>query len=384
MNRTKYAIGFVGRTLFVIVIFVILFAYAMFQGGKVSWTVFYILAPFLLYAIAFACYPMSDLRIQRVLPTGDRVAGEDVTITLKFERKIPFPLLYTVVKDSWSGEERGTDIRYFGVFGFRKKWEHEYTLEALQRGEYIATELSIEVIDFFSWIKKTRIYQQQSTFLVFPKTIWAHLPHISSSYEQGGMASPLRLLKDTSMVSGVRDYQAGDRFSWIHWKSFARTNKLMTKEFEDRQTQEMTLMLDPRPSEAFEELVSYTATLLKEAASEQADIRFLSSTAGSASYVPSRSSVDLRAAYIYLAKLQPAKDSLLKMQVKQLQKISGSIVLVTSQPDAVLLQPFLSVFPSTSISCLVPNREKPTQTLTEAIRFAKSKGVQVYTIFENE
>ena len=35
------------------------------------------------------------------------------------------------------------------------------------------------------------------------------------------MASPLNIVKDTTMATGVRDYQSGDRVTWIHWKSFA-------------------------------------------------------------------------------------------------------------------------------------------------------------------
>ena len=71
------------------------------------------------------------------------------------------------------------------------------------------------------------------------------------------MASPLNIVKDTTMATGVRDYQSGDRVSWIHWKSFARTQTLMTKEFEDRRSQELILVLDERPSEVFEEQVEF-------------------------------------------------------------------------------------------------------------------------------
>ena len=52
------------------------------------------------------------------------------------------------------------------------------------------------------------------------------------------------------MATGVRDYQAGDRVTWIHWKSFARTQNLMTKEFEDRQSEDILVLLDGRESES--------------------------------------------------------------------------------------------------------------------------------------
>ena len=72
---------------------------------------------------------------------------------------------------------------------------------------------------------------------------------------KGTIASPLNIVKDTTMATGVRNYQAGDRVTWIHWKSFARTQTLMTKEFEDRRSQELFLVMDGRNSEVFEDLV---------------------------------------------------------------------------------------------------------------------------------
>ena len=35
------------------------------------------------------------------------------------------------------------------------------------------------------------------------------------------------------VISGVREYQSGDQLSWINWKATAKTNKMMTNEFEE-------------------------------------------------------------------------------------------------------------------------------------------------------
>ena len=57
---------------------------------------------------------------------------------------------------------------------------------------------------------------------------------ISMQYDQGASQTRFSLIKDTTMATGVREYVPGDRFSWIHWKSFAKNGELRTKEFEDR------------------------------------------------------------------------------------------------------------------------------------------------------
>ena len=63
--------------------------------------------------------------------------------------------------------------------------------------------------------------------------------------------SNLQFQRDTSLVAGVRQYQPGDRFSWIDWKATARTNEMMAKEFEIRQSSDLLIVLDRTPSGQF-------------------------------------------------------------------------------------------------------------------------------------
>jgi hypothetical protein len=48
----------------------------------------------------------------------------------------------------------------------------------------------------------------------------------------GGEALRRRTHYVTTNASGVRDYAPGDSFSRIHWRSTARRNRLIVKEFE--------------------------------------------------------------------------------------------------------------------------------------------------------
>jgi uncharacterized protein (DUF58 family) len=99
---------------------------------------------------------------------------------------------------------------------------------------------------------------------------------IETRYDQGAAASRIQAMKDTSMATGVRSYQPGDRVSWIHWKSFARTQTLKTKEFEDRQSQDMFVVVDRTPSPLFEEVVDLTASIMQAIVRHQASSAFLS------------------------------------------------------------------------------------------------------------
>ena len=83
-------------------------------------------------------------------------------------------------------------------------------------------------------------------------------------------------LKILQWQQGVRSYQPGDRVSWIHWKSFARTQTLKTKEFEDRQSQDLFVLMDRTPSILFEDVVDLTASIMQAIVRHQASSAFLS------------------------------------------------------------------------------------------------------------
>ena len=130
----------------------------------------------------------------------------------------------------------------------------------------------MKFLTFLDGFGKRALIEAENTILVFPNMTDIHYVPFNTQYDRGTMASPLNIVKDTTMATGVRNYQSGDRVIWIHWKSFARTQTLMTKEFEDRRSQELFIIMDGREAKVFEELVELTASILKEASSHQAGL----------------------------------------------------------------------------------------------------------------
>ena len=80
----------------------------------------------------------------------------------------------------------------------------------------------------------------------------------------------------SAMAASVRNYQPGDRFSALDWKTSARRNELMTKEFDPLQSVNMTLLLDCIPSPSFEAAVSASASLLYTALVKGSPAGFIS------------------------------------------------------------------------------------------------------------
>ena len=267
--------------------------------------------------------------------------------------------------------------------------EWEYEIERMPRGEHILKGLKSNYPTFSDGFEKRILFEVKHTVLVYPKITDIDYIPMDTQYDRGTMASPLNIIKDTTMATGIRDYQSGDRVTWIHWKSFARTQTLMTKEFEDRRSQELILVLDGRPSEAFEEQVELAASILKEASNHQAGIGFATTGPGQFTFPFIQSEEHLQRALIHLAKIKPAGDSSTVMSSRygsELQR-GGSIILITGSPDWPFIQSVVQNSKNaSSVICFIVLKGDGVkrETFVEDVRIAKSRGITVQTLTQNQ
>ncbi|PZX04496.1 uncharacterized protein (DUF58 family) [Psychrobacillus insolitus] len=270
LKRLKGVLG-------VSVLLIAAFVYAMFQGGFVSWFLFYLIIPLSLYSYLLFFYPLSKIEVERTIETRKMHSGGKLMATIQVKRNNRFPLLYTsfeeVVGKTLKPHISWKQITFWGI---KKEFKWTYEVEHTPRGEHELEGVTIRVSDLFGWVKKEIFIANNKTILVFPKlTEMVYIP-IETKYDQGAAISRNQSIKDTSMATGIRSYQPGDRVSWIHWKSFARTQTLQTKEFEDRQSQDLFVLMDRSPSILFEDVVDLTASIMQAIVRHQASSAFLS------------------------------------------------------------------------------------------------------------
>ncbi|MCG7345912.1 DUF58 domain-containing protein [Sporosarcina sp. ACRSL] len=388
MTKGKRLLSMTGRFVFIVGLFFSVYVFAMFQGGKVSWTIFYMLTPFLLYSITLFAYPMNNIKAERILRTKTIKNGGKLVVTVKLSRTVPFPLLYTAAIEKWTdpamNRRAKNRTRQLFLFGFKKSVEFSYEIDKLPRGEHIVEGVEIEVSDFFGWIQKRAFIELKDAILVYPNTISIKYAPINAQYDRGSLISPFSLVKDTTMATGVRDYQAGDRVTWIHWKSFARTQNLMTKEFEDRQSEDLIVLLDGRDSDLFEEQVELAASIVEEAAHHHANIAFASAGAETVVFPFIHSADQLHNVFVHLAKIQPVPpDAMQPLAYSSLTAAAGSVVLVTSSPDWTFLQSVMAFVKNTkAVICfvIVDGEGVIPPQIQEQIRFAKAKGITVHAL----
>lgn len=283
----KDSIRFIGNLGFATFLFVVLFSYAMFQGGFVSWFLFYSFLPILLYHFGLLFYPMNNWKVERKLSKHLVQAGDDITVTLTLERSFPFPLYYCVFEEVIPETLKRKDNKHHKYqfmnqpdvlevdrttkkimfVGFRKSIEIPYTMEELPRGEHHLKTVRILTSDVLGFVKKEHYFQVEDELNVQPNERALRLSEGRSTFEQGSTAQSSFRLENTNVATGVREYAPGDRFSWIHWKQTARTNAVMTKEFENERSSDLLFILDACHSKrsnplAFEAAVELALSLV--------------------------------------------------------------------------------------------------------------------------
>lgn len=383
MKQFKKALALWGRIIFVVFILLLTFSFAMFQGGFVSWFIFYMALPFVLYSLLLIFYPLQDIELNRQIHTTQIRRGQKYSATIHFNRKLSFPLLYTILTEKTNSvglrQRNATNNRKMFMPGFRKTYTWHYEIGDMPRGEHVLEGIELEVVDFFGWTKKTKMFPLKQTILVYPNIIDIPYHAIESSYDQGAMAAPHTLVKDTTMATGIRDYQPGDRVSWIHWKSFARTQTLRTKEFEDRQAEDLFLLDDRRPSDKFELQVELTASLLQSIVRGNSSVAYLSIGNKVNSFPIIHSESHLQRVMYHLTKVLPDLDRPAEEVVsRDLQQIRATTLLyITTKLTVEMVEAIRrNVKNLSTCMCLVVTNSggKIDKADETAHQFASSKG----------
>ncbi|MGG0411179.1 DUF58 domain-containing protein [Peribacillus simplex] len=258
------------------------FCYAMFQGGFVSWFIFYSFLPFSVYASILLFYPLHDFTLERKVNKRECQAGESVEIALTFTRKNRLPLLFMVVEEELPQqmEDRGFQRKIIIFPGFKRTFSMSYTLENLQRGEHSFQSIRFWIGDFLGLVEKEAIYSSPLKITVFPRYHELAYSDLDRVFNQGAVVSTKKTQREQSVVSGVREYQPGDQLSWINWKATARTSEIMTKEFEVQKNRDVFIMLDEKPSDLFEESIEMAASITHAMLKKGMEIGYVSMGAG--------------------------------------------------------------------------------------------------------
>ncbi|CEG25392.1 DUF58 domain-containing protein [Bacillus sp. B-jedd] len=370
------------------------FCYAMFQGGFVSWFLFYSFLPFALYSMAVAFYPMKDVEVKRQLPKQEFNAGEPLKVRLILKRSTSFPLFYLMADEVLGGSLKNAVLRKDSkalLFpGFKKEIIYEYMINELPRGEHIFHSIKLKTGDLLGLIEKEKITVSENKILVYPSFTEIIYRPFENHYDQGMAASRERVQRDTTMAIGVRDYQPGDRFSWINWKASAKRNDIMTKEFEQRQSHDVLIVMDCAPEQRFEAIVSFTASIARSILKKGAQAGLLTVSRERASFPIRGGEAQLQQIFYHLAKIQPVCAVSVDKVLETETFYSGenlTMMIVTSNLTKALIEKaghFGQKKGRVTLFLIKNEREHPTNEELALKAMGIARGVRIIMVHEQQ
>ena len=321
-------------------------------------------------------------------------AGEKFKASIVLERNMIFPLFYAIgeeaVGNTLSGHRDLQKARTMLFPGFSRVFGFDYSIENLPRGEHTLQGIKFKTGDPLGLIEKEKLLPVENKILVYPAYQDMVYRPAAHHFDQGMTASKERVQRDTSMAIGVREYQPGDRFSWINWKATARRNDIMTKEFEQRQSHDVTILMDCAPEPRFEVVVSFTASVIRAILRKGAQVGLLTLSAERKAF-PARGGEGHQQQLLYhLAKIQDECavpfNRVLEAESFLAQQ-NNSIMLITAQLTQELIEKaaFYNQRNGSVSIFLVKNRqESPTNTEKNLRASANARGIHLVMVHDGQ
>ncbi|RYG73123.1 DUF58 domain-containing protein [Lentibacillus lipolyticus] len=410
----KDLLQFAGKLSSIVFLFLLLFVFAMFQGGFLSGFLFFGFLPIFLYLLALLFYPLKEWEVTREFSRHVVRAGDRVAVTIRIKRSVPFPLYYCVCEEIFPDTLRLVDdrteryrwmdrpdklhvprtIKKIVFPGFRRTIELPYVVEQIPRGEHQLGAVRIRTGDVFGMVTKEHTFHTENRIAAFPNELPVRTPERVGSLEQGSAPSKAIHARNTNIASGIRAYMPGDKFSWIDWKQTAKKNMFVTKEFEQEKSTDTVVVLDachyPRNNPlAFEVAIELTTSLLGSLDGQTAQTGFLSIGEKTVYFPLTHDPLKKDWIHWHLTSLQPGGEVPFPVRLREeiMQLASGAtIILVTPHMDTAYEQVLRQIKKRTKqlIVMFVQASSLISQEEHMVIQQLRSEGIVVNVLTEKE
>ncbi len=218
-------------------------AVALVTGRDLFYSLFYLWVALIAIAAGWAWLSLRGVRVGRQTRGLIAQAGQIFGERLQLRNASRFPKLWIEVRDDSDvpGHRAGQVLT-----GLAPQAQRSWTVRtpARQRGRYRLGPLSLISGDPFGLFQVKRFLPQTNHIVILPYTAPVHSFFLAPGMTPGGEFLRRRTHYVTANAAGVRDYVHGDSLSRIHWKSTARRDRLMVKEFELDPLADLWLLID--------------------------------------------------------------------------------------------------------------------------------------------
>ncbi|MFO7664080.1 MAG: DUF58 domain-containing protein [Chloroflexota bacterium] len=207
------------------------FLAGLVTGRDLLFTLAYLLGLLLILSFIWAWINLNGVHLSRVTRTRRTQVGRPLEERFTIRNTSIVPKLWLEVRD-YSSLPGHYASHVTNGLGSRQSYSWRVTTICRERGRYQLGPIRLRTSDPFGLFPLERDLTPTSNVVVFPMTFDIRQFALPVGILPGGDALRRRTHYITTNASGVRDYEPGDSFSRIHWRSTARRDRLIVKEFE--------------------------------------------------------------------------------------------------------------------------------------------------------
>lgn len=201
------------------------------SGRAFFFTLAYALGAVLMGAFVWSWTTVNWLTISRYTMARRAQVGQPLDETFHVRNTALLPKLWVEVRDHSTLPGHNAS-HVVPLLWPRKGYRWDVRTLCTRRGEFTLGPMTLVSGDPFGLFQYVRRFPASSTIIVYPLTVPVHGFAAPVGPLSGGEAVRRRTHVVTTNAAGVREYQPGDSYNRIHWRSTARREQVMVKEFE--------------------------------------------------------------------------------------------------------------------------------------------------------
>ncbi len=224
------------------VYFLILVGLALVSGYRPFYFLLYFSGAVTALSYLWAWLQTLGLDIEVISVTQRPQVGRPLQLRVTVKERIGLPRIGLGIRlagdQSGDGEHR--------IIGLKPKQKLSWTARVAEhrRGLNNIGSAEVEGGEPLGLAKVKRQVGEPESIMVYPSVVAVTAGMTSGTSSLGQMGDLSQILSASTTASRVREYQPGDSLSHIHWPSSAKTNQLMTKEFDSSGQTEIWICLD--------------------------------------------------------------------------------------------------------------------------------------------
>lgn len=210
---------------------------------SIFFTVFYAVVLVLLLSFFWARTALSRVQLVRQTRMRRAQVGSTIAETFIIRNRSAIPNMWLEMDDE--SDMPGHHVSHV-VSNMPAHTEYSWTVRTIcrERGRFRLGPITLTSGDPFGLFRIKYHLPHTSSLVVYPNTVNLRSFPLPIGVLPGGDALRRRTHYITTNAAGVRDYEPGDPFNRIHWKSTARKDRLIVKEFELDPLADVWIMLD--------------------------------------------------------------------------------------------------------------------------------------------